>query len=377
MEGHHQATNRTNCTGSKPPRNHSRRSFLKSSTAFAGALGMASLASPFGRAFAGSDQDLIYMSAGEQLKLFQAKKLSPVEVLKAQIRQAEAVEDKVNAFTYTHYDEAMAAAKESEERYRQGTPRALEGITVAVKDEYDKVGWITTAGSKVLKDNVATSNHPAVDKLLEAGAVIHAQTTVPEMYFAAVTWTDLWGVTRNPWNLHYAVGGSSGGSGASLAAGTTTLATGSDMGGSTRIPCAFNGLYGYKPPYARNAPSPSSTFLLPATEGPMARDFTDMVRLQNVMVGPAPYTPTSLRPALELPLDYEGIKGMKIAYDMDQSWAQIDPDVVRNSEAALKVLEGQGAIVEEIDLNLGMTSRGYPRGIGQGATEWRVRRGNG
>jgi len=355
MDHSHHAPGTPNHDMSPLASGYSRRAFLKASTGIAGALGVASLAAPFAPTYAATEQEMIYMPAGEQLALFKAKKLSPVEVLKAQIQRAEAVEDKVNAFTYSHYDEAMAAAKESEARYMTGSPRALEGITVAIKDEYDKVGWITTAGSKLLKDNVATKNHPAVDKLLKAGAVIHAQTTVPEMYFAAVTWTDLWGVTRNPWNLHYAVGGSSGGSGAALAAGMTTVATGSDMGGSTRIPCAFNGLYGYKPPYGRNAPPPSSTFLLPATEGPMARNFGDMVRLQNVMVGPAPYTPTSLRPALELPLTYEGIKGLRIAYDMDQSWAQIDPDTVRNTEAALKVLADQGAIVEEVDLKLGMS----------------------
>ena len=316
---------------------------------------LAAMDGPVAYAAMSSDESLIYRPASELLELFRAKKLSPVEVLEAQIRRTEAFAKKVNCFTYTHFDEAMAVAKESEKRYAAGTPRALEGITVALKDEYDKVGWITTAGSKLLKDNVATKNHPAVDKLMAAGAVLHAQTTVPEMYFAAVTWTDLWGVTRNPWNLHYTVGGSSGGSGAALAAAMTTLATGSDMGGSTRIPCAFNGLYGFKPPYGRNAPELGSTFLLPATEGPMARTFTDMVRLQNVMVGPAPYTPTSLRPALKLPLAYEGVEGMRIAFDMDQSWAEIDQDTQRNTQAALKVLEQQGAIVEEVDLALGMS----------------------
>ena len=301
-----------------------------------------------------SEDNLIYLSATEQLKLFKAKKLSPVEVLKAQIQHAQTVEPLVNAFTYTHFEQALNAAKESEKRYMRGDIRPLEGITVAIKDEYDKVGWITTAGSVLLKDNVATENHPAVDKLLEAGAVIHAQTTAPEMYLAAVTWTDLWGVTRNPWNLKYTVGGSSGGSGAALAAGMTTLATGSDMGGSTRVPCAFNGLYGFKPPYGRNAPPPSSVFLLPSTEGPMARTFTDMILLQNIMSGPAPYTLTSLRPKLEFPLTYQGIKGWRIAYTMDQGWAEIDPDTRQNTEKALKILERQGAIIEPVDLKLGL-----------------------
>ncbi len=343
-------TRRDEVEGSK----YSRRDVLRTGSALAGAAGFASLGTAGARAQSTNDE-LIFRPASELLELFLAKELSPVEVLQAQIRRIEAVNKDTNCLTHTHFDEAIAAARESERRYMNGDPRALEGITVALKDEYDKVGWITTAGSRLLADNVATRNHPAVDKLLAAGAVMHVQTTVPEMYFAAVTWTDLWGITRNPWNLHYTVGGSSGGSGAALAAGMTTLATGSDMGGSTRIPCAFNGLYGFKPPYGRNAPELGSTFLLPATEGPLARTFLDTVLLQNVMVGPAPYAPTSLRPALRLPLEYGGIEGWRIAYDMDQSWAEIDPEVVRATKAALKVLEDQGAIIEEVDLALGMT----------------------
>ena len=302
-----------------------------------------------------SETELSYTKATDLLQLYKTKQVSPVEVLKAQLKRIEDLNDAVNAITYVHADEAMAAARESEKRYLQGNPRPLEGITVALKDEYNKVGWITTAGSVLLKDNVATKNYPAVDKLLAAGAVLHAQTTVPEMYVAAVTWTKLWGVTRNPWNLKYTVGGSSGGSGAALASGMTTLGTGSDMGGSIRIPCAFNGLYGFKAPYGRNAPDPGSVFLLPSGEGPMARNFSDMVLLQNVMVGPAPYTPTSLRPALNYPLTYERVRGIRIAYSMDQGWAQIDADTRRNTENALKVLESQGAIVEQVDLDLGFS----------------------
>ncbi|MEM1369747.1 MAG: amidase [Cyanobacteria bacterium P01_H01_bin.15] len=349
-----------------------RRSFLQWSSLAAGSAAMAGI---LGKADQGlshstpanpsaaqkiaplptSDEELIYTPATDLVKLFKTKQVSPVDVLNAQLKQIEAVNGEVNAITHTHVEEAMAAAQESEKRYLQGNPRPLEGITVALKDEYDKEGWITTAGSVLLKDNVATKNHPAVDKLIKAGAVMHIQTTVPEMYLAGVTWTDLWGVTRNPWNLDYTVGGSSGGSGAALAAGMTTLATGSDMGGSTRIPCAFNGLYGFKAPYARNAPPAGAVFLLPSSEGPMARTFKDMVLLQNVMVGPAPYTVTSLRPAIEYPLSYDGIKGMRIAYTLDQGWAQVDADTRQNTEDALKVLESQGAIVEAVEFDFGLT----------------------
>ena len=263
----------------------------------------------------------------------------------------------MNAFAFEHFDEALAAAKESARRYANGNPKPLDGITVALKDEHDRAGWKTTSGSLVTQDNVASTNDPIVDKLLDAGAILHAQTTVPEMYFAGVTWTRLFGITRNPWNLDYTCGGSSGGSGAALAAGTTTLATGSDMGGSIRIPAAFNGLYGFKPPYGRVPLAPHSVFLFPSASGPLARCFDDMVRLQNVISGPAPRVATSLRPKLELPTKYDGIAGWRIAYSPDQSWAEVDPAVVRNTERALEVLEGQGAIVEEVDLDLGVDSQ--------------------
>ena len=316
------------------------------------AAGAASALAP--AAMATSDQELIYMSAGTQIALFRQRRLSPLEVLNAQIKRIEAVGKRVNAITYPHFDEARAQATEAEKRYRRGNPRPLEGVTVALKDEYDKVGWITTAGSNLLADNRPQENHPAVDKLLAAGAVLHIQTTVPEMYCVAVTWSDLWGVTRNPWNLHYTTGGSSGGSAAALAAGMTTLATGSDMGGSIRIPAAFNGLYGFKPPYARNAPPASTVMMLPAVEGPLARSLGDLARLENVMVGPAPYTASSLLPAMQYPLAFQEIRGLRIAYSSNQGWAQIDPDVERNTRAALKVLESQGARVDEVDLKLGI-----------------------
>jgi len=301
------------------------------------------------------DQELIYAPATELLKLFRARKLSPVEILKAQIRRFEAVGTKINAFTYTHFDEALKAAQESEQRYVHGNPRPLEGIPVALKDEYDRVGWITTAGCKLLKDNVAQANHPGTDNLLAAGAVLHAQTTVPEMYFVPVTWSDLWGITRNPWNLDYTPGGSSGGSAAALAAGITTLATGSDMGGSIRIPAAFCGLYGFKPPFNRNATDPDMAFFTTAVAGPLARTFGDLVLLQNVMAGPAVYNPSALRPKQELPQDYESIKGWRVAYSPNQGWAEIDNEVRQNTEKGLKILADQGAIVEEVDLKLGLT----------------------
>lgn len=292
-----------------------------------------------------------YMPAHRLLELFRQKKLSPVEVLKAQIARIDQAGDRINAVTHRHCDEALKAAKDSEIRYQRGDPRPLEGITVAIKDEYDHKDWIVTSGSVLCKDKVSDKNHPVVDKLLEAGAILHVQTTAPEFFLLAVTWSDLWGVTRNPWNPDCTPGGSSGGSAAALAAGMATLAIGSDMGGSIRIPSALNGLYGSKPAYGRIA-SPDPSALVPhASPGPLAREFRDLILLQNIMSGPAPGCPAVIRPKLELALDYAA-RPWKLALSVDQGWATIAPDVWANTLAAAKLFEQAGARVEEIALPL-------------------------
>ncbi|MFV1989530.1 MAG: amidase [Acidimicrobiales bacterium] len=260
----------------------------------------------------------------------------------------------MNAVTYTHFDEARAAAQRSAERYRNGTALPLDGVTVGVKDEHGLPGWRITQGSRLLADFTLSQADPIAERLVEAGAVLHLQSTAPEFYLAAVTWSELWGVTRNPWNLDYAVGGSSGGSGAALAAGICTLATGSDMGGSIRIPCAFNGLYGFKPPYGR-VPTSTDMLLLIASSGPMGRTLTDIIHMQNAISGPHPYAPTAISPKLEIPHEFAGIEGMRIACSPDQSWAVIDSETEANTKAAVQLLRDQGAIVDEVDLELGIT----------------------
>ena len=297
-----------------------------------------------------SDLELCYLSATEAIRLFKAKKLSPVEVLKAQIKRAEEVEPQVNAFCYTFFDEALEAARESEQRYMDGNPRPLEGVTLAVKNTHAIRGQSLTNGVIVQKDLVADKTEPFMQRLLDAGAIVHARTTVPELSMAPVTWGMLWEPTHNPWNLYYTPGGSSGGSGAALAAGTTTLATGSDIGGSTRIPSSYNGLYGFKPPYGRIPRKHPMTQVPYAADGPMARTFEDALIFQNIVAGPHPNDMASLKPKLELPTRYEGIKGWRIAYSMDYGYMEIDPDVRANTEAALKVFESLGATVEEVEI---------------------------
>jgi aspartyl-tRNA(Asn)/glutamyl-tRNA(Gln) amidotransferase subunit A len=296
--------------------------------------------------------DLHYISATEALSLFRARKLSPVELLQAVIDRAEKVEPKINAFAEKRYDEALEQARAAEARYAVGgqPPRSLEGLPVAVKEEAPIKGQKNTFGCLPLRDAVADHTAVFVQRILDAGGIVHARTTTPEFSCAPVTWSKLWGVTRNPWNLAFSPGGSSGGSGASLAAGSTILATGSDIGGSIRIPASFCGVVGFKPPYGRVPETEIFNLDHYCHEGPLARNVADCALLENVIAGPDASDVVSLRPKLVIPDRLDAIHGLRIALSTDLGCYQVDKDVVANTRAAAERLREAGATVEEVSL---------------------------
>jgi len=292
--------------------------------------------------------ELSYITATEALKLFRSKKLSPVELLKAHIKQIEQYNDKVNCIVQEHFDEAMEAAKTSEQRYMDGNPRPLDGIPCAIKDDAQVKGWRHSWGTLLMKDvEPAAFDYPIIEFLRDAGVLMHIQTTAPEFFLAGVTWSHLWGVTRNPWNLEYTPGGSSGGSCSALAAGFTTLAIGSDMGGSIRIPASMGGLYSFKPPFGR-VPTSEVAY---ETFGPMGRTFEDMNLLQQYISGPHPYSHSSLRPKLDYPESYGDVKSWRIAVDTLSGYGvEVDETVTRSMNDAIEKLKSLGCEVEVMDL---------------------------
>lgn len=298
-----------------------------------------------------SDLELCYMPAHEALARFRAKTLSPVDLMEAVIARAADVQGRVNNLTFTHFDRAMDQARKAEAKYAKGArTRALEGLPVAVKDESAIKGMPTSGGSLIMKDDIADHTSVVNQRILAAGGIVHARTATPEFSSAGYTWSRLWGITRNPWNTEFTPGGSSGGSGAALACGSAALATGSDIGGSIRIPASCCGVVGFKPPYGRNPEDPPFNLDFYCHEGPMARTVKDAILFQNVMAGPSPQDIATLRPKLRLPLEMKPIKGWKIACSMDLGIYEVDPDVRRNTEAALDVFRALGATVEEVDL---------------------------
>jgi len=298
-----------------------------------------------------TDLDLCYLPATDAIKQFKAKTLSPVELLDALIRRAEEVEPVINAFTYRHFDEAMDKAKKAEAKYASGVrARALEGLPIGIKDESFIKGKPTSSGSLIMKDFVADRTSVGNERIMRAGGIVHARTATPEFSAAFCTQSRLWGATRNPWNPEFTPGGSSGGTAASLAAGTSTIASGSDIAGSIRNPAGCCGLVGYKPPYGRNSDDPPFNLDFYCHTGPLARNVSDAIALQNVMCGPHPKDIASLRPKLRLPSNYPPIKDWKIAFSMDLGFFEVDPDVQKNTLNALDVFRDLGATVEEVDI---------------------------
>ena len=296
--------------------------------------------------------DLCYLSAADALRMFRSRELAPVELAEAVIARGQAVEPTLNAFAETFYEEALAQALAAGERYAGtgATAGPLEGLLVAVKEEAPIAGQRNTLGSLPLRDAVADQTAVFVQRIIDAGGIVHARTTTPEFSCAPVTWTKLWGVTRNPWHTAYSPGGSSGGSGASLAAGSATLATGSDIGGSIRIPASFCGVVGFKPPYGRVPEVEVFNLDHYCHEGPMARTVADCALLENVIAGPHPSDVASLRPKLEIPGELEPVHGMRIALCTDLGCYQVDTDVAANTRAAADRLREAGAAVTEVNL---------------------------
>ncbi len=295
-----------------------------------------------------STRTLCTITAGEALAAFRAGTLSPVALMEATLARIDAVNPKLNAFTAVHAERALAQARAAAAAYADGTARPLEGIPVAIKDFHAVAGERTTFGSKAFAEHRPDRSAPTVARLLDAGAIMHARTTTPEFAYAPTTASPLWGITRNPWSLEHAPGGSSGGAGAALAAGMTMLADGTDAGGSVRIPAAACHVVGYKPPFGRNPLDRDHPIESLLHYGPMTRSVGDAALMQNVMSGVHGDDMCSLRERVVLSESFPPVAGWTVAVSMDLGMFEIDPEVARNTEAAVEVFRRLGCTVREV-----------------------------
>ncbi|HVW45975.1 MAG TPA: amidase [Solirubrobacterales bacterium] len=296
--------------------------------------------------------DPAWLGATEALSAFAARALSPVELLEALIDRAAVVEPAVNAFAETMFEEARAEARRAERRWAAGTARPLEGLPVAAKESQAPAGHVVTDGlARPLDPRPAARTAWALGRLRAAGAIVHARTTTAELCCMPMSHAARWGTTRNPWDLSKSVGGSSGGSAAALAAGTATLATGTDVGGSIRAPAALAGVVGYKPPHGRvplEPPRNTDTWL---HAGALARSVADAALMANAMAGPHPGDRASLPAAPPLPDAPEPAAGMRVAFCARPGDLPVAAAVAANAERVAAALAGAGVAVCEVELD--------------------------
>jgi aspartyl-tRNA(Asn)/glutamyl-tRNA(Gln) amidotransferase subunit A len=297
--------------------------------------------------------DLCALSATELLAAYRAKTISPVEATRAALARIEKLNPVLNCFNLVDEKGALAAARESETRWKKGAPTGLlDGVPTSIKDIILTQGWSTLRGSKTTDPKGPWNDDaPAVARLREHGAVFLGKTTTPEFGWKGVTDSALTGITRNPWNPKTTPGGSSGGSAAAVAAGMGALTVGTDGGGSIRIPCAFTGLFGLKPSFGRVPAWPLSPFGTVAHLGPMTRTVADAALMLNVLSLPdardwhaLPYDARDYRIGLE-----DGVRGLRIAYSPDLGYAKVDKEIAALVRKAVQVFEDLGAHVDEVD----------------------------
>ena len=311
------------------------------------------------------DRDLMYTPAHRLRQLVVTKGVSSVELTQAALRRIELLDPQLNAFITVDADGALSAAKAADEAVAQGGELGpFHGVPVSVKDLELTKGLRTALGSVLWRDWVPDSDSVVVERVRRSGAVILGKTNTPEFGNREETFTKIHAACNNPWDVARTPGGSSGGAAASVASGMCPVGTGTDGGGSVRIPAAMCGIFGHKPTQARvpragGVARPAASQM--ASTGPISWDVRDSAIMTGFLAGHDRRDPASLRTPVP---DYlstleDGVKGMRIGLTMDLGYAAVDPDVAYAVQSAGELFEGLGARVQEAPLKLDPSPREY------------------
>jgi amidase len=302
---------------------------------------------------ASSGPDICFLAATEMADMIRRKKLSARETLDAHLKQIERVNPQVNAIVTLVADQARAAATKADEKQAHGeTLGPLHGLPIAHKDLVETAGIRTTFGSRIFKDYVPTHDAILVEKIRNAGAICIGKTNAPEFGAGSQTYNEVFGATKNPFDLTKTCGGSSGGAAVSLACGMLPIADGSDSGGSLRNPAAFCDVVGFRTSPGRVAHGAvGDSWSTIAVSGPMARNVPDVALLLSAMAGPDPRCPISItEPGSRFAGNLErSFKGVRVAWFKDMRGSIFDPRVLNVVNAQRKVFESLGCIVEEAE----------------------------
>ena len=312
--------------------------------------------------------ELIERSACEILALLQSGEIEPADTLDALATQIERVDGAINALPTLCFERAR-------EQARQRDPRGtiLGGIPVAIKDLNDVAGVRTTYGSRVFENHVPERTELVAAHIERNGGLIYAKSNTPEFGSGANTFNDVFGATRNPWDISLSAGGSSGGAAAALASGSAWLAQGSDLGGSLRTPASFCGVASLRPSPGTIAREPGlQPFEVYSQNGPMARTVEDLALLADAMAGAdaraglcKPHAAGAFRAAAARPA-----RPARVAFSIDLGVADTAPAVAEVCRSALERIERDGSAIELAHPDLGMADRAFdiPRALDYAAS---------
>jgi len=294
------------------------------------------------------------LSVAELTEAYRRRDLTPVAVTRAYLARIEALDPRVDAYLTVTGDQALAAAKASEERYRTHSDLGpLDGVPIALKDVLCTRGVRTTCASKILEHFVPPYDATVVARLTAAGAVSLGKTNLDEFAMGSSTEHSGFKPTRNPWDLSRVPGGSSGGSAAAVAGGLAAAAFGTDTGGSIRQPAAFCGVVGLKPTYGRVSRYGLVAFASSLDQiGPLTHDVRDAALVLRVIAGHDRRDATSIdAPVPDYAAALDGnIRGLRLGIPAEYFAAGTDPEVARAVRAAIDVLRGLGATLRDLSL---------------------------
>jgi amidase len=302
------------------------------------------------------DPNLSELSAVALRRLIGARQLSPLELMDACIARIEALNPGVNAIAATDFDRAREAAREAGRQVMRGAPLGpLHGLPLGVKDLQDTAGLLTTYGNVGLRGNVPSRDIALVARLKAAGAIVTAKTNVPDMGAGANTRNPVWGATGNPFDPRLNAGGSSGGSAAALAVDMLPLATGSDTGGSLRIPAALCGVVGLRPsPGLVPNDAKALGWSVISVLGPMGRTVEDTALQLAASVG------FDVRDPLSYPVDAASFRllpevdlsALRVGWTEDFGVCIVDPEIRRVLRDRVERIRPWVACCEPVDLHL-------------------------
>ena len=335
------------CAGNEPRRQHSSRDFgprvVLQSCRFGGVEEVSV-----------QSANLSDMTVARASELIQRRAVSPLELTQQYLERIERLNPRLNAYVTVTAERALADARRATEEIAAGQSRGpLHGVPIGLKDLYDTAGIPTEGGAKILAGRVPSQDCTVARKLREAGTTLLGKLNTHELAWGTTTNNPYTGATHNPWNLDYVPGGSSGGSGAAIAAGLATATMGTDTGGSIRIPAAWCGVVGLKPTYGRV----SKAGVLPLSwlydhPGPITRTVEDAAMVLQAIAGYDPADHSTVRTAVD---DYlsglrGGARGIRVGVPRSFFFDLLDDDVRAAVEEALRVLRGLGADVRDVEI---------------------------